>query len=488
MVGGLVALIFLFSLSDRANAIPPFARQLGVDCTQCHTVWPRLNAFGRQFKIRGYTDRSPLGNRWLPFAVRVKIDGESNTSWGPGSPAATTRNINFPDDFNLFEGGAITERFGDFIQITGGRSGNSYPVVVDTVRFAYNLSNQSRSASATIFKDGLFGADPYPSLGGMSFTPFSTDAAFPMFLTGGFLFDPLDGDNYGIVYHTYLDTHSHWYGAVGVENGGGIPDALAGTSRTTTQAVKYYTRFAYESTVGDKGGTWNLGGAYAAGNVNVIPTVGSGVPSYNGRASRFFLDGALQLPLRKNDMFELVGLYSTGSDRHVIEFNPGVGINGPFNANVSGLYLQSDYYWHGNFGPQVYYDHTVLGPTTYDTYGAGLVWLPQRDFKIGLSALLTDGSDGSHNRTYGLYLTKLFYKPIEELQKEEREERQERLKQKTQPSPMPSASPSTEPINATGTPDATATPGASASPKAAPSSASPAPSPSASPSTAPRSH
>ena len=38
-----------------AQALPSYARQTGVACAGCHTVFPQLNAFGRQFKLNGYT-------------------------------------------------------------------------------------------------------------------------------------------------------------------------------------------------------------------------------------------------------------------------------------------------------------------------------------------------------------------------------------------------------------------------------------------------
>src|SRR5215831_16545544 len=40
-----------------ASAIPSFARQTGMPCSQCHTLsfGPALTAYGRQFKLNGYT-------------------------------------------------------------------------------------------------------------------------------------------------------------------------------------------------------------------------------------------------------------------------------------------------------------------------------------------------------------------------------------------------------------------------------------------------
>ncbi|MCL2430275.1 MAG: hypothetical protein FWD12_13680, partial [Alphaproteobacteria bacterium] len=38
-----------------ALAVPSFARQTGMACEACHTVYPELTHFGRVFKANGYT-------------------------------------------------------------------------------------------------------------------------------------------------------------------------------------------------------------------------------------------------------------------------------------------------------------------------------------------------------------------------------------------------------------------------------------------------
>src|SRR5450631_1897023 len=38
-----------------ASAVPSFARQTGQPCATCHTAFPELTPYGREFKLRGYT-------------------------------------------------------------------------------------------------------------------------------------------------------------------------------------------------------------------------------------------------------------------------------------------------------------------------------------------------------------------------------------------------------------------------------------------------
>ena len=49
------AFAFLTATSQKkAEAVPPFARKTDLACSKCHTAFPRLNSFGRQYKLNGY--------------------------------------------------------------------------------------------------------------------------------------------------------------------------------------------------------------------------------------------------------------------------------------------------------------------------------------------------------------------------------------------------------------------------------------------------
>ena len=48
--------ILLFVFSQPLLAISQWSRKYKVSCTTCHTVFPRLNWYGEQFKWNGYQD------------------------------------------------------------------------------------------------------------------------------------------------------------------------------------------------------------------------------------------------------------------------------------------------------------------------------------------------------------------------------------------------------------------------------------------------
>ena len=61
-------------LAPCAQAVPSFARQTGMACEACHTVFPELTHFGRMFKANGYT----LDNLQARFATSQR---KRRTCW-----------------------------------------------------------------------------------------------------------------------------------------------------------------------------------------------------------------------------------------------------------------------------------------------------------------------------------------------------------------------------------------------------------------------
>src|SRR5215472_10973630 len=52
---GFSAILAALAAPGAANAVPSYARQTGLACEACHTVFPQLTPFGRAFKAAGYT-------------------------------------------------------------------------------------------------------------------------------------------------------------------------------------------------------------------------------------------------------------------------------------------------------------------------------------------------------------------------------------------------------------------------------------------------
>jgi len=121
LVSALVALSSAMALllPGTAHAIPAFNRQTGQNCVACHAggQFPELTAYGRMFKLTGYT----IGERAIPLSAMLlgsvsKVADKSKSA----DPAA-----DFQKDgtammatASLLAGGKVTDRLGAFVQVT----------------------------------------------------------------------------------------------------------------------------------------------------------------------------------------------------------------------------------------------------------------------------------------------------------------------------------------------------------------------------------
>ena len=123
MIGGktgkvfflLIVLVLLQLLPlNTAQAVPSFARQTGMPCNECHTIFPELTPFGRIFKLGGYV----LSKSSKPYEFPPPLAGMAQASYtdtkGLTSGVApfdstdrTTDRINLPQQLSLFYGGRI---------------------------------------------------------------------------------------------------------------------------------------------------------------------------------------------------------------------------------------------------------------------------------------------------------------------------------------------------------------------------------------------
>lgn len=155
--GLLVALLALFLLKPSvALATPGFARQTGLACEACHTVFPELTPFGRLFKFNGYVfsnvkqlqdinekSQSTLAmTEFPPVAVQLQA---SVTSLGhslpdTGAPAVVDlsqkNTAEFPQALSIFYTGKISDNLGAFLQVTWDPTSNSIGIDNSDLRFA----------------------------------------------------------------------------------------------------------------------------------------------------------------------------------------------------------------------------------------------------------------------------------------------------------------------------------------------------------------
>jgi hypothetical protein len=137
-----LAWIFSFILAaflafpETADALAQFSRKYKVECSTCHTVFPRLNAFGEEFMFNGFQwpgdkpDGDKVGKEeisddlfmdqvgnWLGARLKLTaFEYESNGLSKNGGPTESSLNFGNADVFNLFVAGTIFKNVSIFIE------------------------------------------------------------------------------------------------------------------------------------------------------------------------------------------------------------------------------------------------------------------------------------------------------------------------------------------------------------------------------------
>ncbi len=150
---------FQLLLPSQAYAVPSFARQTGMDCAACHTSFPELTPFGREFKLNGYT----LGERQLlPLAAMMQFS-MTNVNKKSTAGQAYTQRQNDPmfDTMSIFVAGKITDWAGAFIQMTYDNVAPDGTSTGSIVHHSHSDNTDIRLASNADFlgRNLIFGVD-----------------------------------------------------------------------------------------------------------------------------------------------------------------------------------------------------------------------------------------------------------------------------------------------------------------------------------------
>src|SRR5579871_2710059 len=139
-----------------AQTVPSFARQTGMACEACHTVYPELTHFGRTFKANGYVldnlkqvqgingKREELLelSQTPPLSIMLQASYTSLAKTLPdvSNPALTglaqSGTVALPQQLSLFYAGKIAPHFGAFFQLTYGNDSGSIGIDNTDLRFA----------------------------------------------------------------------------------------------------------------------------------------------------------------------------------------------------------------------------------------------------------------------------------------------------------------------------------------------------------------
>jgi hypothetical protein len=146
--------ILLAATASSAYAVPAFARKYQTSCSTCHIVFPKLNAFGEAFRLRGYrmpgeteemVKQPPVSlgapaykklwpkSIWpgeissaVPLAVNIKLADVSTSALNEdGSVTHVNNDLQFPQEANIFGAGTLGEHVSYLTEVTFAENADS---------------------------------------------------------------------------------------------------------------------------------------------------------------------------------------------------------------------------------------------------------------------------------------------------------------------------------------------------------------------------
>src|SRR3984957_12483373 len=312
-----LALTAAISFIPQAFAVPSYSRQTGLPCASCHYAPPELNAFGRQFKLEGYTfttkaqvtddkkDHNAVLQLLESFPLSVVFDTSFTATKSP-QPGTQNGNFQFPQAASLFLAGAWTKNIGSFVQVTYDSQGDHFSWDNTDIRYANHdrtLFGKPLTYGITLNNnpsvEDLWNTTPawgYPYVGS-NVAPGPTAAA----VINGTLAQDVAGVG------GYTMWNQHWYLAGTIYRsehiGGAQPNSGAGFSYNI-RGVAPYWRAAYQTSSNNNYleiGTYGM-------HVKSTPNAVTGLmDSYTDWGTDFEYDRTI--PQFKNDVVSVRGTY-----------------------------------------------------------------------------------------------------------------------------------------------------------------------------------
>jgi hypothetical protein len=367
------AVLLLLGLPSMSRAVPSFARQTGMACAACHTVFPELTPFGREFKLNGYVldnirqitgidtaSRQTLAlNSIPPISLMLQV---SYTHTGAALPdsaisgaLAKDGDMLFPQQVSLFYAGKIADSLGAFIQLTYDGAADHFGFDNTDIRYAHHFSfggvnsDDHELILGVTLNNNPTVQDVWNTTAAWGF-PYSGSSVSPTPITsakidngaGGF------GQNVGgIGVYTWFDDHfyAELTDYISAIAGGAHP--LDSTQSNVIQGNAPYGRVAYEQRWGSNSfeiGAYGLNATVHPGNSNGINTALAGPTNkYADIAGDFQYEF-----IGENHLFTLLGTYI--HEKQTLDASYLYQFSSSNSNHLNTTKLAAEYYYQRKIG------------------------------------------------------------------------------------------------------------------------------------------
>jgi len=399
LLKGVLTGVALFALTlPSAWAVPSYARQTGMACSTCHTVFPELTPFGREFKLNGYVldnmkqikgitiqrAETMSLNTIPPLSAMAQISYTHTSAALPDSAAtgalAQDGEASFPQQVSLFYAGKIADGLGAFMQLTYSGPGDHFGLDNTDIRYATHTSFDPASQQDVIFGATLNNnptvQDPWNSTPAWGY-PFSGSATAPTPITSAKLDSgagAIGQNSAGLGGYMWFD-HSIYAELTlytGAKVGGAHP--LDSSQAPLTHGIAPYWRLAYEKRWDQNSlsvGTFGIrAGIHPAGTIpGSTPAAPIPLAGPTDRYTDYGLDTQYQY-ISDDHLVSAFGTYFHEKQNRDASFKYGLSANSSDTLNTEKLAVQ--YYYRRKIGGSVGIFNTT-GSTDSGLYPAGAV-------------------------------------------------------------------------------------------------------------------
>ncbi len=433
----LVAAMAIGWSAQTVRALPSFARQMDMQCIQCHSDFPVLNAFGREFKLSGYTlGADPVATSLPPIAFMLQPSfTRTETGQTGGAAPGFGDNNNFAvTQFSVFYAGklfgpyadkllgkdaaAFLDKFGIFSQTTYDGIAKQWHWDNTELRFAGSTTVHDQTLQLGLYANNNPGMqDLWNSTPAWGY-PYSASGLAPTPAAGTLVEGGLSQQVAGAgAYLMYADTFYAEFGAYHTL-GANLQSQLGNdpTGEMQISGLAPYWRIAIDRLVGDA--HWEFG------------TFGMAAANYPGRDSSagedkitdFGFDTQYQISSGKSD---LTAMMSVIYERENWAASSELGNTSNATDHLTAYKATVDYLHDKTYGVVVQYfldtggDDTTLysgsqtgSPTSdglilqlnylpFNKDGGPAFW-PRSNVKFSLQYVMYNRFDGSHSNYDGL--------------------------------------------------------------------------------------
>lgn len=359
------ALVFLLAALPRpASAVPSYARQTGLACEACHTVFPQLTPFGRVFKASGYTlfntlkvedinkfKQSTLSLSDMPPISAMVMASTSFAAKANDTDSSKT-STDFPQQLSLFYAGRIADNVGAFIQLTYDDQSGTVGIDNTDIRFAdvanldghnliYGVSVNNNPTVQDLWNTAPAWSQPFIA------SPALQSPATITQIEGAFAQSAA-----GIAAYGFLD--QSFYAEFGVYRSAlqGASVAFSGNSNNNViSGVAPYWRAAYEFDWGKN--SWEIGtmGLYSALQNPTTPAGNAINVSLQNAPTDRFLDAGLDSEyeyIDDDDQFSVDARWI--HENQTLDASYAAGLSSNHSDELDSVSLNATYFWRRKFG------------------------------------------------------------------------------------------------------------------------------------------